>query len=524
MNWLGDYPEDFTTVAIYFTTHDVTGAPVAPLTGYEAADVTIYKNGSATQKTSTNGVTMTSPFDSITGLHCVVIDTSNDTGDSGFWTTGGGGVYSVILNPDTETVAGQTTLKVIGTFGIRLANIAGDVWNAARSSYVTAGSFGVSAQIIRDGTAQAGAAGTITLDGSASATDSFYNGSVISIYSGTGANQSPRTISAYVGSTKVATVKPNWTTNPDVTSKFLILPQDPAITGSDNRVLVSADVHTSGETVAAVTGAVGSVTGAVGSVTGLTASDVGTIKTKTDFLPSATAGAAGGVFIAGTNAATTITTALTTTFTGNLSGSVGSVTGLTASNLDATISSRMATYSQPTGFLAATFPTGTVASTTNITAGTITTVTNLTNAPTAGDLTATMKTSVTTAATAATPTAAAVTGNVGGNVVGSVGSVTGLTASNLDTTVSSRLASASYTAPPSANSNADALLDRTDGVETGVTPRGLWRLLGAVMAGKVSGAGTGTETFRNTVADSKDRIVATVDTSGNRTAITTDQT
>jgi hypothetical protein len=47
------------------------------------------------------------------------------------------------------------------------------------------------------------------------------------------------------------------------------------------------------------------------------------------------------------------------------------------------------------------------ASTTNITAGTITTVTNLTNAPTNGDLTATMKGSVTTAATAATPTVTA---------------------------------------------------------------------------------------------------------------------
>ena len=45
----------------------------------------------------------------------------------------------------------------------------------------------------------------------------------------------------------------------------------------------------------------------------------------------------------------------------------------------------------------ATFPAATLASTTNITAGTITTVTNLTNAPTNGDLTATMKTSVTTA-------------------------------------------------------------------------------------------------------------------------------
>jgi hypothetical protein len=74
-------------------------------------------------------------------------------------------------------------------------------------------------------------------------------------------------------------------------------------------------------------------------------------------LPHQTAGTAGGVFIAGTNAATTV----------------------------------------------------------DIT-GTLSTVTNLTNAPTNGDLTATMKTSVTTAATAATPTAAAVTGNVGGSV------------------------------------------------------------------------------------------------------------
>jgi hypothetical protein len=50
------------------------------------------------------------------------------------------------------------------------------------------------------------------------------------------------------------------------------------------------------------------------------------------------------------------------------------------------------------------------ASTTNITGGTITTVTNLTNAPTNGDLTATMKASVTTAATAATPTVADTSG------------------------------------------------------------------------------------------------------------------
>lgn len=50
------------------------------------------------------------------------------------------------------------------------------------------------------------------------------------------------------------------------------------------------------------------------------------IKTKTDYLPSATAGAAGGVFIAGSNAATTFATLTVTgatTFTGNVAYSNG---------------------------------------------------------------------------------------------------------------------------------------------------------------------------------------------------------
>lgn len=89
--------------------------------------------------------------------------------------------------------------------------------------------------------------------------------------------------------------------------------------------------------------------------------------------------------------------------------------------------------------------------------------------------------------------------------------------SRLDTSISSRLSGALY-------ENTDAFLDKANGVETGVTVRGALRLMLAVLAGKVSGAGTGTETFRNAVADSKPRVTAVVDTSGNRTTITTDQT
>lgn len=71
------------------------------------------------------------------------------------------------------------------------------------------------------GTAQAGASSTITLPSTFSSTDGTYNGLTITITSGTGVGQ-VRTISGYVGSTKVATVSSAWTTNPDATSVFLI--------------------------------------------------------------------------------------------------------------------------------------------------------------------------------------------------------------------------------------------------------------------------------------------------------------
>ena len=65
------------------------------------------------------------------------------------------------------------------------------------------------------------------------------------------------------------------------------------------------------------------------------------------------------------------------------------------------------------------------------------------------------------------------------------------------------------------------LLD-TEIVETGLTLRQALRLVTAATAGKISGGGTATVTIRNAVADGADRIVATVDTDGNRTAITYD--
>jgi hypothetical protein len=83
-------------------------------------------------------------------------------------------------------------------------------------------------QTIRSGTAQAGAAGTITLDAAASAVDNLYADCWIRITGGTGAGQ-VRSIYSYVGATKVVTIgptldEPAWVTVPDGTSTFAILP------------------------------------------------------------------------------------------------------------------------------------------------------------------------------------------------------------------------------------------------------------------------------------------------------------
>lgn len=60
-------------------------------------------------------------------------------------------------------------------------------------------------------------------------------------------------------------------------------------------------------------------------------------------------------------------------------------------------------------------------------------------------------------------------------------------------------------------------------VEGSITLQEAIRLQNAVLLGKVLGAGSGTEVFRD-LSDSKDRIVATVDTVGNRITIYRDPT
>lgn len=96
---------------------------------------------------------------------------------------------------------------------------------------------------------------------------------------------------------------------------------------------------------------------------------------------------------------------------------------------------------------------------------------------------------------------------------------------NLDATVSSRLPTASYVVPPTADQNATAVLTKADGVETGITLQGAQRVILAATAGKSDGftGGAATVHYRD-VADTKNVITATCTAYGSRTAVTLDTT
>jgi len=147
-------------------------------------------------------------------------------------------------------------------------------WNAtALADIQTQVEDGIEAKLIlRRNTAQAGAAGTITLDASASATNDLYNGLVVAIVSGTGAGQA-RQVTDYVGATKVANVTPNWITNPFSDSVFVLLPA-----GLDQSIY---------ERIGAPAGA--SVSADILAIDDYVDTEVAAIKAKTDQLTFTTA-------------------------------------------------------------------------------------------------------------------------------------------------------------------------------------------------------------------------------------------
>ncbi len=344
-------------------------------------------------------------------------------------------------------------------------------------------SFGVGTglQPIRSNAAQAGASGSITLDASASSVTDFYKGARIVLDSGTGVGQA-RLCTAYDGSTKVATIAPNWATNPTSGTTFAI---------------VSA--NSPGSVEGNVTGSVGSVAGAVGSVTGNVGGNVtgsiGSLATQAKADVNAEADTA----LADVGVTTTITgridAAITTRAAAALFTGITSVAqwlGLIAGKQTGNSTAR--TEIRATGAGSGTFD--------ETTDSQEALRDNMGTAQT-GDAYARL----------GAPAGASVSADVA-----AVKSDTGAIKAKTDNLPASPAATGDI---PTANQNADALLDRANGVESSFSLRQSMRLMLSALAGKLSGAAGTTVTIRD-VNDTKDRIVATVDTNGNRTAVTTD--
>jgi len=88
----------------------------------------------------------------------------------------------------------------------------------------------------------------------------------------------------------------------------------------------------------------------------------------------------------------------------------------------------------------------------------------------------------------------------------------------------STLTSGQVTAAVPTTAQIGAEVFDTQTVETGMTFRGALRLMAAVLAGRRSGTGSGTEVFNAAVTNAKARVTGTIDGNGNRTNVTTDQT
>ena len=127
-----------------------------------------------------------------------------------------------VPNSDSKYIIIAAAPSSGGGGGPSAATIAAAVWDEVTTAHVIDGSFGQTLQLLNFGTAQAGAAGSLTLAVSASAILNFYNNALLVITSGTGVGQA-RTITAYTTG-RVASVDRNWGTPPNATSKYMVIP------------------------------------------------------------------------------------------------------------------------------------------------------------------------------------------------------------------------------------------------------------------------------------------------------------
>lgn len=265
--------------------------------------------------------------------------------------------------------------------------------------------------------------------------------------------------------------------------------------------------------VASVTGAVGSVTGAVGSVTGNVGGNVaGSVASVTAGVTLADDAITAAKFDETTAFPLTAVDAnATAVFRTGADSDTGETLSdqldfaATATNISDLQTHGDSTWATATGFA---------------------TPTNVSDLQTHGDSTWATATGFSTHSAADVVTAMLVAANSFKADVSALATSADLaTVDGIVDTLVARLTAAragyldnlSVGAVPTATQNADALLDRASAID-GKTLRQAIQYLAAVLSGKVSGAGTGTESFVG-LDGTTTRVVSTVDEDGNRSAV-----
>lgn len=109
VTYYGDYPVNG-TVEIPWNTNGQDGASITRATD---GTLKIFKGHSTTERSSLNGVTQVEDFGSLTGVHWITIDLSDDT-DAGFYEPGAD--YTLVYSG--MTIDGKTVNAAIAVFSI----------------------------------------------------------------------------------------------------------------------------------------------------------------------------------------------------------------------------------------------------------------------------------------------------------------------------------------------------------------------------------------------------------------------
>ena len=295
--------------------------------------------------------------------------------------------------------------------------------------------------IVTSGILQSATSTTATLATVATvATNSFYNGSLLFIRGGTGAGQA-RLITSYVGATFVATLDEAWTTTPDATSGYEILPmgrvrvatvEPAAVTSITTGIALTTDVTTSTSTVlAAIPSAATNATTLLDqALAGHT--NVGSAGKALSNVDAASS------TLAVPGSAMTLTAGALTAVQGKI---LSDATPFAGANIDAQVSTRLPTSSYVTPPTAAA----------NASALLGTSVPGAFAAGTVGfNLDVAISTRLAGSSYTVAPTVTQIwqTALPGAFIAGQAGFILG---TNLDALVSTRLATSGYTAPPTAS-------------------------------------------------------------------------